>query len=78
MGSNIHYKFCADMNQWDCNYTEEDRGKVIDYYLSNTNNTVPAIKKALGYGTAFISNAIDKYFNEKFKKKKLCSEKVKE
>lgn len=58
------------MNQYTNTYTQEDSNKIIDYYLTHENNTVPNISKELKYGESFISNTIDRYFKSKMNKNK--------
>ena len=48
--------------------TAEMREKVIDYFLTNNNNTIPAISKALDLTISIVSRIINKYLDEKFKR----------
>ena len=51
-------------------YTDEDRQKVIDFFLNSTNNKISVIATETGYKTSFINSTLDKYFKEKMKNKK--------
>jgi len=48
--------------------TAEMREKVIDYFSTNNNNTIPAIAKALDLTISIVSRIINKYLDEKFKR----------
>lgn len=64
------------MNHYTKIYTDEDKRRVVDYFLNHTNNSVPDIMKALGYNESFTSNTIDRYFKEKIRIKNKANDTI--
>lgn len=48
--------------------TLEMREKIIGYFLTNKNNTVPDISNALELSISIVARVINKYLEEKFPK----------